>query len=293
MPCFLALLSMISAAEQGASEKTVHYQTDPTASGRLQRGATQLQVLREEAAKKGEAGAPQASCWAAAVGKLESGCAQVAKDDDAQSRLAVEFTNCHLAKSGLPTYACTEEMTLQECTRPMADSASGLAYSTYTLFYTHTESICFYMQSQAFQLSTEAAVNSLHSASRLAANRLQDLQQQAVEIGGRASEILSKQTAAAAAQQALLQGQRQARDELSGLQLAQQASFAQAESALQGLGAHSRTALEELKRDTSELSSKSRRCRDRPTTLCRPLEPPPAHGHGAFCGLCVAPDTKG
>ena len=47
MPCFLALLSMISAAEQGASEKTVHYQTDPTASGRLQRGATQLQVLRE------------------------------------------------------------------------------------------------------------------------------------------------------------------------------------------------------------------------------------------------------
>ena len=236
----LALLSIVSAAERTVSPPA--FQADPTAGDRLQRGATQLQVLRDEAAKHGEAGAPQASCWAAAVGKLESGCAQVAKDDDAQSRLAVEFTNCHLAKSGLPTYDCTAQMTLQECTRPMVDSASGLAYSTYTLFYTHTESICFYMQSQAFQASTEAAVNALHTASRDAASRLQGLQQQAAEIGGRATEILSEQTAAAAAQQALLQGQRQAREELSGLQQAQEASFAQAESALGALGAQSRTA---------------------------------------------------
>lgn len=92
MAMLLALVPIVSAAEHVASPPA--FQADPTASGRLQRGATQLQVLREEAAKKGEAGAPQASCWAAAVGKLESGCAQVAKDDDAQSRLAVEFTNC-------------------------------------------------------------------------------------------------------------------------------------------------------------------------------------------------------
>ena len=279
----LALVPIVSAAEHVASPPA--FQADPTASGRLQRGATQLQVLREEAAKKGEAGAPQASCWAAAVGKLESGCAQVAKDDDAQSRLAVEFTNCHLAKSGLPTYECAEEMTLKECTRPMVDSASGLAYSTYTLFYTHTESICFYMQSQAFQASTEAAVNSLYAAGREAASRLQGLQQQTAEIGGRATEILSEQTAAAAAQQALLQGQRQAREELSGLQQAQTASFAQAESALGALGAQSRTALEELKKDTTELSLKGKRCRRHPAThppaplhaRCTYASTPPVH----------------
>lgn len=287
----LALLSIVSAAERTVSPPA--FQADPTAGDRLQRGATQLQVLRDEAAKHGEAGAPQASCWAAAVGKLESGCAQVAKDDDAQSRLAVEFTNCHLAKSGLPTYDCTAQMTLQECTRPMVDSASGLAYSTYTLFYTHTESICFYMQSQAFQASTEAAVNALHTASRDAASRLQGLQQQAAEIGGRATEILSEQTAAAAAQQALLQGQRQAREELSGLQQAQEASFAQAESALGALGAQSRTALEELKRDTSELSSKQRRHRGHPSTLRPRARARASRGVAAcFSGPCVAPDTS-
>ena len=260
----LALHMAMALAQHVASPPA--FQSDPTASDRLQRGATQLQVLKEEAARKGEAGAPQASCWAAAVGKLESGCAQVAKDDDVQSRLAVEFTNCHLAKSGLPTYECHEKMTLQECTRPMVDSASGLAYSTYTLFYTHTESICFYMQSQAFQASTEKSVNSLHAAGIEAASRLQGLQQQAAEIGGRAAEILSEQAAAAAAQQALLRGQRQAREELSGLQQAQAASFAQAESALGALGAQSHSALEELKKDTAELSLKGKR---------RPPPPPP------------------
>ena len=267
----LALLAQVSAAEHVASPPA--FQADPTAGDRLQRGATQLQVLKEEAARKGEAGAPQASCWAAAVGKLESGCAQVAKDDDVQSRLAVEFTNCHLAKSGLPTYECTPAMTLQDCTRPMVDSASGLAYSTYTLFYTHTESICFYMQSQAFQASTEAAVNSLHAAGIEAASRLQGLQHQAAEIGGRAAEILSEQAAAAAAQQALLQGQRQAREELSGLQQAQAASFAAAESALGALGAQSRSALEELKKDTTELSLKGKRRRP-------PRTPPASRARG-------------
>jgi len=60
-PVLFALLSTVSAAEHPPA-----FQADPTAGDRLQRGATQLQVLKEEAAKKGEAGAPQASCLAAA-----------------------------------------------------------------------------------------------------------------------------------------------------------------------------------------------------------------------------------
>ena len=58
-PMLFALLSTVRAAEHPPA-----FQADPTAGDRLQRGATQLQVLKEEAAKKGEAGAPQASCWA-------------------------------------------------------------------------------------------------------------------------------------------------------------------------------------------------------------------------------------
>ena len=33
-------------------------------------------------------------------------------------------------------------MSVAECTRPMVDSPSGLAYSAYTTFYTHAESMC-------------------------------------------------------------------------------------------------------------------------------------------------------
>lgn len=284
----VALCALAGAAAEPARAPAA-FQHDHTAAERAQRGATQLQVLRAEADKQGEAGAPQASCWAAAVAELESGCAQIAKDDDVQSRLAVQFTNCHLAKSGLPTYECTAAMSLQECTRPMVDSTSGLAYSTYTLFYTHTESICFYLQSQAFQASTEAAVNSLQTGAREAASRLQELQRQAVDIGGKTTEILGEQLAAAAAQQQLLQGQRQAREELGSLQQAQAASFAQAESALQGLGAQSRSALDELKRDTSELSSKQRRRLACPSA--RPAPPPrplraPEPCSSPFLGRC-------
>ena len=110
----LVALSALAGAAAEPARAPAAFQHDHTATERAQRGATQLQVLRAEADKQGEAGAPQASCWAAAVAELESGCAQIAKDDDVQSRLAVQFTNCHLAKSGLPTYECTAAMSLQE-----------------------------------------------------------------------------------------------------------------------------------------------------------------------------------
>ena len=32
-----------------------------------------------------------------------------------KTRLAVAFANCHLAKLGKRTYACTERMSLQQC----------------------------------------------------------------------------------------------------------------------------------------------------------------------------------
>jgi hypothetical protein len=71
--------------------------------------------------------------------------------------LRTQFTNCHLEKSELETYPCTEEMSLAACTRPMADSTNGIAYVAYTHFFTHAESMCFYLQSAAFQAATEQA----------------------------------------------------------------------------------------------------------------------------------------
>ena len=39
-------------------------------------------------------------------------------------------------------------MSLIECTKPMIDSPSSVAYTAYTHFYTHAESMCFYLQSK-------------------------------------------------------------------------------------------------------------------------------------------------
>ena len=59
-----------------------------------------------------------------------------------QSKLAVAFANCHLAKSGRVTYPCSEEMSVRECTEPMNTEA----YQTYTHFFTHTGHICYFIQ---------------------------------------------------------------------------------------------------------------------------------------------------
>ena len=137
------------------------FELDRAASLRIQAGKEQLERLELDPNSQG--------CWAKAVDDLKEGCRSM--DDVQRSRLAVQvaalphtvqtplplpsmtaadallpavaqFTNCHLEKSAMTTYACTSAMSVAECTRPMVDSPSGLAYSAYTTFYTHAESMC-------------------------------------------------------------------------------------------------------------------------------------------------------
>lgn len=106
---------------------------DDAAAHRAAAGKAQLELLHSDQ-----------SCSALAVEKLQNGCREMG--DVEQSRLAVHFTNCHLAKSGLATYECSATMSIEACTKPMVDSPASLAYTAYTHFYTHAESMCFYLQ---------------------------------------------------------------------------------------------------------------------------------------------------
>lgn len=112
------------------------FQMDDAATSRAAAGKAQIDLLQIDP-----------SCSARAVRQLADGCRKM--HDVAQSRLAVAFTNCHLAKSGLTTYECTESMDLVACTKPMVDSPGSLAFTAYTHFYTHAESMCFYLQRSA------------------------------------------------------------------------------------------------------------------------------------------------
>jgi hypothetical protein len=109
------------------------FQMDDAAAQRAAAGKAQLELLHSDQ-----------SCSARAVDELKNGCREMG--DIEQSRLAVHFTNCHLAKSGLTTYECTATMSIEACTKPMVDSPASLAYTAYTHFYTHAESMCFYLQ---------------------------------------------------------------------------------------------------------------------------------------------------
>ena len=170
--------------------------------------------------------------------------------------MPTQFTNCHLEKSGLQTYECTDAMDIVACTRPMVDSVNSIAYSAYTTFYTHAESMCFYLQSEAFQRATENAVDALHASARGTAAQLGELQIQATHVINDTKAIRSEQAAAAEAAQALLAGQRVASAELGELSAKQTAAFDRAESSIQQLGGESQAALAEIKRGADEIGSK-------------------------------------
>jgi erythromycin esterase-like protein len=90
-------------------------------------GKNQLVVL--------QGNAQWSTCWKDAVSALEQGCKDLSSNDEKRSKLAVALANCHLSKSGLQTYTCTKDMTVQECTKNML--ASTIAFNTYTEFTTH------------------------------------------------------------------------------------------------------------------------------------------------------------
>ncbi|KXJ11268.1 Protein brambleberry [Exaiptasia diaphana] len=115
-----------------------------------------FELPSEERYKAGEkslqdfqAKAQNSECWKEAIANLEVGCKKLT--DIEQSYLAVDFTNCHLKKSGRRTYNCSRDKSIEDCTGNMDDTA----FNAYTTFFTHTTNICFYLQSQAWQQRTE------------------------------------------------------------------------------------------------------------------------------------------
>ena len=248
MDGLFSLLWVFSTCIASRASASSQFQLDRAASERAQAGKEQLDRI------VGEGEAATRSCWSAAVEELKAGCR--AMDDEQRSKLAVQFTNCHLEKSGLDQYACTREMSVASCTRPMVDSPSGLAYSAYTTFYTHAESMCYYLQSEAFQRATETAVDLLHSSARGTAQQLNQLHTQTSAVAAASETILAEQQLASAAAKELLEGQQAAAAELSSLRSSQAAAFAAAEHSLQTLGTLQHEQLSTLQGQAEAIGSK-------------------------------------
>ena len=93
------------------------------------------------------------SCWKEALSQLEKGCKQLT--DDVQSRLALRFANCFLAKAGQATYPCGGERPIDECLSVM--DVKG--FTAYTNFFSDTRSMCQFLQTQVWHEETENTIN--------------------------------------------------------------------------------------------------------------------------------------
>ena len=98
-------------------------------------------------------------CWRDALELIDTSCRKMS--DIHQSYLALQFSNCHLEKSGFETYDCTIE-DFRTCTGKM----SQIAFNTYTQFFGHVSDICFYFQSDVWREKTEETIVKLSKTSK-------------------------------------------------------------------------------------------------------------------------------
>lgn len=85
-------------------------------------------------------------CWKEAMSNLHTGCKQLT--EDVQSRLALAFANCFLKHTGIGACLCNDDVSISDC----LTNCSDRVYSTFTEFFTHTQSVCHYLQHKEWQV---------------------------------------------------------------------------------------------------------------------------------------------
>ncbi|CAI5648686.1 uncharacterized protein LOC100704737 isoform X1 [Oreochromis niloticus] len=151
-----------------------------------ERGRMELRRVRTLAAlsRYGE-------CWARALEYLDASCRDLTSES--QSLIALRFTHCHLSSSGRDFPACPEGSEVSRCTAGM----DTVAFNSYTEFFTHTHSMCHFLQSEAWQRQAENTIYRLTESSAGVAEQLQSTRLMA-------EDLIEAQSAALQAQKAIL-----------------------------------------------------------------------------------------
>ncbi|KAF5285907.1 hypothetical protein FQA39_LY04368 [Lamprigera yunnana] len=109
----------------------------------IEQGRKQFQLLQERKNLP-----TYGDCWKLAVQHIEESCQSLS--EDSQSIIALHLANCFLEMSGHESYNCELEKKpnlKQICISSMSDRA----FNVYTEFYTHTQSICWFLREQVWQ----------------------------------------------------------------------------------------------------------------------------------------------
>ncbi|XP_075691347.1 uncharacterized protein LOC142659274 isoform X2 [Rhinoderma darwinii] len=144
--------------------------SDPDAR-EIEKGRAQLQLLQNFAQHP-----RYGDCWRRALQRVDVGCKQL--NEEEQSRIAIAFTHCHLERSGRDFPVCTERSTVRDCTHTM----DSVAFNTYTEFFTHAHSICYYLQNELWQEKTQDIILRLTVNSDSVAKQLEATNMMAEEM---------------------------------------------------------------------------------------------------------------
>jgi len=137
---------------------------------------------------KMDSGMPQyGPCWRNALAQLDRGCKHL--DDDMQSRLALAFTNCFLAKVGMTTYPCSQTSAMSDCLKNVDNNA----FTSYANFFTHTQNMCYFLQSQVWNEETQNTIQRLASNSAKVSKSIADSSRLQEDIIEKQQETLDYQ----------------------------------------------------------------------------------------------------
>lgn len=169
---FLALFVSVSVLHKGvegqSASDNVNLKFSDASNTELltRKGKNEYEAIMER-----KRTSPYGKCWEDAILKLEKSCQQL--DENVQSYLAVAFTHCFLKSSGMEDLLSAKECdsmlqpqlqfstTLIPQLKRCVKSIDMRIFHTYSLFYVHTQSICFYLHSEQWQKHTENLVDNL------------------------------------------------------------------------------------------------------------------------------------
>lgn len=126
-------------------------------------------------------------CWKDAIATIQKGCKELT--DVMQSRLALSYLNCFLEVQGRLTYPCDWDNSIESCTKYMSDVDQG----SFTTFFTYTQNICYFLESQIWQQETEQTITRLARSSEDVADRLEESSKLQEAMIGRQNLTLQNQ----------------------------------------------------------------------------------------------------
>lgn len=131
----------------------------------VEKGRKQLNELEEKShlPRYGE-------CWLHALDHLRNGCRMLT--DTIQVDLALHFTDCFMEMSGQERLDCVSERT-EALKRLCMSEMTDRQFAVYTEFFTQTQSMCFFLQSQRWQLEADQTIDKLSVRSKEVSEQLE------------------------------------------------------------------------------------------------------------------------